>query len=326
MAIDLIRISGALLIFLCHACNESGNLIGGMLGQLFNVGVPIFFVLSGYLHSLKDAPVHILRWYAKKLQRLIVPLYVFLTFLFIVYGINGHPIDNTVWLQTVIPICGLTQNYISGCGQLWFLTHLLICYLITPPLQRTHQVAIKPWLLIAVWISVAVLLAYSVPQIWCTLWNSLFNYCMGFYVMPKLLEKRRRYALLVLNAAAACALRLIFRAALDETPFYNTVATEICSIILAGSIFIFLYQMGLDLEKGTSVSVHKAASEMSKRTYEFYLSHYIFLSGWLRIRISGNVWIDAIVSFILALILAEMIFAGKRVIEKGVRKICLSQQ
>ena len=72
MAIDLIRISGALLIFLCHACSESDNLIGGMLGQLFNVGVPIFFILSGYLHSLKNAPVHIVRWYAKKLQRLIV--------------------------------------------------------------------------------------------------------------------------------------------------------------------------------------------------------------------------------------------------------------
>ena len=66
MAIDLIRISGALFIFLCHACIESGNLIGGMLGQFFNVGVPIFFVLSGYLHSLKNAPAHILRWYAKK--------------------------------------------------------------------------------------------------------------------------------------------------------------------------------------------------------------------------------------------------------------------
>lgn len=320
MSIDLIRIVGALFIFLCHACVESGNLIGGMLGQLFNVGVPIFFTLSGYLHSLKDAPVHIVRWYAKKLQRLIVPLYVFLAFLAIVYCINGHPIDKTVWLQTAIPVCGLTQNYISGCGQLWFLTHLLICYLITPLLQRTHQVAIKLWFLVGVWASVSVLLAYSVPQIWCTLWNSLFNYCVGFYVMPKLLEKRRPYVLLVFGAAAACVLRLVFRAALDETPFYNTVATEICSIVLAGSIFIFLYQMGLNFEKSTSVLVRKATSEVSKRTYEFYLSHYIFLSGCLRIRISGNVWIDAVVSFALAVILAEMVFVSKRVIEKCMRK------
>lgn len=320
MAIDLIRISGALLIFLCHACSESDNLIGGMLGQLFNVGVPIFFILSGYLHSLKNAPVHIVRWYAKKLQRLIVPLYIFLAFLAIVYCINGHPIDATVWLQTAIPICGLTQNYISGCGQLWFLTHLLICYLITPLLQRTSRIEIRPWLLLVVWSIVAVLLAYSVPQIWCTLWNSLFNYCVGFYAMPKLLEKRCPYALLVFGAAVACVLRLVFRAALDETPFYNTVVTEICSIVLAGSIFIFLYQMGLNFEKSTSVLVRKATSEVSKRTYEFYLSHYIFLSGYLRIRVSGNVWIDAAVSFVLAVILAEMVFVGKRAIEKCMRK------
>ena len=62
MAINLLRISGALLIFLCHACSGAGNLIGSMLGQLFNVGVPVFFALSGYLHSLKNAPVHILHW------------------------------------------------------------------------------------------------------------------------------------------------------------------------------------------------------------------------------------------------------------------------
>jgi len=36
------------------------------------------------LHSLKNAPVHVVRWYAKKLQRLIVPLYIFLAFLAIV--------------------------------------------------------------------------------------------------------------------------------------------------------------------------------------------------------------------------------------------------
>lgn len=139
--------------------------------------------------------------------------------------------------------------------------------------------------------------------------------------MPKLLETRRPYALFVLGAAVACILRLAFRAALDETPFYNTVATEICSIILAGSIFAFLYQMGLNFEKSTSVLVRKATSEVSKRTYEFYLSHYIFLSGCLRIRISGDVWLDAAVSFTLAVILAEMVFVGKRAIEKCMRKI-----
>ena len=56
MSISIIRILGALFIFLCHACNESGSMVIGMLGQFFNVGVPIFFILSGYLHSQKPAP------------------------------------------------------------------------------------------------------------------------------------------------------------------------------------------------------------------------------------------------------------------------------
>lgn len=276
MDIDLIRICGALLIFLCHACGESGNSIGGMLGQAFNVGVPLFFILSGYLHGLKDAPKYVLKWYGKKLQRLMIPLYCFLALLAVLWCINGYQLDPIEWLQTIIPVCGLTQNYISGCGQMWFLTHLLICYAITPLLQKSRRELFKPWILIPTWGAVAVVLAYTVPQIWGTLWNSVLNYCVGFYLIPKLIKKRCHCIVPVCSAAAACALRLVFHAVLDGTPFYDTVATEVCSLTLAGSIFVFLYQFGSSLKKIENPLVCKTVSAISKRTYEFYLTHYIF--------------------------------------------------
>lgn len=143
MAVNIIRICGALLIFLCHACNESGTALGGILGQVFNIGVPIFFVLSGYLHSMKSIPNSVGTWYWKKAKRIMVPLYIFLGILAIIYLVTGHKINLIVWLQTIIPICGITQNYISGCGHLWFITHLLICYAITPLLQKYKSLTKK---------------------------------------------------------------------------------------------------------------------------------------------------------------------------------------
>lgn len=321
MAVNLIRICGALLIFLCHACSESGSAIGGILGQFFNVGVPVFFVLSGYLHSLKAAPIHTVKWYAKKLQRLMVPLYIFLAILAVIYFIAGYSINWAVWLQSVIPVCGLTENYISGCGQLWFLTHLLVCYLVTPLLQR-NRVNLSLWKLALLWGVVAILLAYMVPPIWCTLWNSFFNYCVGFYVIPRLLKKQHHDIALMGSALFACGLRLVFRAIVDDTPLYNTVATEVCSIVLACSIFVFFYQMGESTERKASVFICEALSIISKRTYEFYLSHYIFLNGNLRIKVVENVWVDAILSFALAVILAEIIYEVKSAIETGTRKMC----
>ncbi len=191
ITVNMIRICGALFIFLCHACNESGNAWGTVLGQVFNIGVPIFFMLSGCLHSMKAAPRSAWKWYGKKLKRLLIPLYTFLAGLAVIYAVTGNDIIVSTWLQTLVPVCGLTQNYISGCGQLWFLTHLLVCYLVTPAMQR-HNPASRLALMLCVplWLAAAVLLAYSVPEIWCTLFNSLFTYFVGFYVLPRLLDMR----------------------------------------------------------------------------------------------------------------------------------------
>lgn len=274
------------MIFLCHACNESGSVVGGMLGQIFNVGVPIFFILSGYLHGQKETPKNKLKWYGRKLYRLLLPLYIFIAALAVSYLAGGLPIDLSLWWQTIIPICGLTQKYIPGCGQLWFLTHLLICYLLTPLLQAHARPGKRGIVLMAVvWFAACVLLAYTVPEIWCTLLNSLLSYAVGFYVLPHLLLRKYHYGLLLSAAFLSCCFRLAFRCFFDGTPFYNSVATELCALILALSIIVFLFQTGELFEATASSSVKSFVASLGKRTYEFYLVHYIFLTGPLKIKL-----------------------------------------
>ena len=244
MAIDIIRICSAMMIFLCHVCNESGSAIGNILGQVFSVGVAIFFMLSGYLHSLKPSPKSIWKWYGKKCKRLLIPLYIFLLTLAVLHLIVGYKINIPVWLQTIVPLCGLTQKYISGCGHIWFLTHLLICYLITPLLQKynpAHKITLI--LCFPLWFATAMVLAYTIPTIWCTLLNSVFTYFLGFYVLPRLLKAHFHIVLPVLGAVFSCFLRLSCHMIWDDTPFYNSVATEISSVILATSFFVFVVEV-----------------------------------------------------------------------------------
>ena len=302
MSIDIIRICGAAMIFLCHACNESGSVVGGMLGQIFNVGVPIFFILSGYLHGQKETPKNKLKWYGRKLYRLLLPLYIFIAALAVSYLAGGLPIDLSLWWQTIIPICGLTQKYIPGCGQLWFLTHLLICYLLTPLLQAHARPGKRGIVLMAVvWFAACVLLAYTVPEIWCTLLNSLLSYAVGFYVLPHLLLRKYHYGLLLSAAFLSCCFRLAFRCFFDGTPFYNSVATELCALILALSIIVFLFQTGELFEATASSSVKSFVASLGKRTYEFYLVHYIFLTGPLKIKLPHYLQ-----SVLVALVLAAV--------------------
>lgn len=307
MSIDIIRICGAALIFLCHACNESGSPIGSMLGQLFSIGVPMFFILSGYLHGQKTAPQNKIKWYGTKLKRLLLPLYIFLAVLAASYLAAGLPIDLFLWWQSIIPICGLTQKYIPGCGQLWFLTHILICYLLTPAMQAHVRLKRNGILLMAViWLAACLLLAHTVSPIWCTLLNSLLNYAVGFYALPYLLRRKRSYALILGTAVFACGARVVCHLFWDETPFYNSVATGICSLILALSIMVFLFQIGKKLEETATGTARTCIAALSKRTYEFYLAHYIFLTGPLKIKLPHYLQ-SVLAAFALSIALAQFV-------------------
>lgn len=307
MPIAAIRICGAFLIFLCHAYAESGSSIGGALGQVFSIGVPIFFMLSGYLHGQKCAPQNKLRWYLKKLKRLLLPLYVFIAILSILYLSFGLYIDLSCWWQTFIPICGLTQIYIPGCGHLWFLTHLLICYLITPALQEHGRLKKSGIAFVTVlWAAACAVLAYTVPPIYCTLLNSLFSYALGFYALSYLLQRKHNYCLLLMFAALACCCRLLFRRFFDGTPIYNSVVVEACSSVLALSIVVLIFQIGKKLEESLNSRVQLFIVALSNRTYEFYLVHYIFLKGPLKIKMP-DYFLSVLTAFVLSVAFAGFV-------------------
>lgn len=320
MAVNIIRICGALLIFLCHACNESGTALGGMLGQVFNIGVPIFFVLSGYLHSRKNIPNSVGTWYWKKAKRILMPLYIFLGILAIIYLVMGYKINPVIWFQTIIPICGITQNYISGCGHLWFITHLLICYAITPLLQKHRLLTKKQMMFVfVIWFMACSLLTYMIPAIWCTLLNSLMSYVVGFYVLPHILQREYHYVLLFCTAFLSCCCRLGFRHFFDGTPFYNSVATELCSLVLALSIIVFLFQIWKLFEAVASCAAKSCIASLAERTYEFYLVHYIFLTGALKIKLPyylQSVLVALVLSVTLALLVNLLPHFLNRKLEK----------
>ena len=51
--VGYLRVFAMLLIVLCHLSSESTNGIILKMAQFFNVGVEIFFLISGYLFGLK---------------------------------------------------------------------------------------------------------------------------------------------------------------------------------------------------------------------------------------------------------------------------------
>ena len=72
--ITIIRAIAMVLIILCHYCDYFEGV--EFLSQLFNVGVPIFFIISGFLYGQKQIN-NIKKWYIKQFAKIVIPLYIY---------------------------------------------------------------------------------------------------------------------------------------------------------------------------------------------------------------------------------------------------------
>lgn len=80
-----LRAFAVISILLCHYVQKSANAYIQMSAQLFNIGVNIFFLISGFCFGLQGEIKDTFNWYKKRLKRIYIPLWIFLIFLMLTY-------------------------------------------------------------------------------------------------------------------------------------------------------------------------------------------------------------------------------------------------
>lgn len=183
-----IRAVAALLVVLTHAAYTTGRYGQGYLGLMYSrmeIGVPIFFVLSGFLlfapwvnASAAGAPAPSVTRYAWHRVRRIMPAYaVTVVAAYVVYhfrtaGPNpGHTWEGLVRNLTLTQI--YTDNYLysylhQGLTQMWSLAVEAAFYVALPPMAYLLLVVLcrrrwRPWLLLA---GLAAFAALSPAWLW----------------------------------------------------------------------------------------------------------------------------------------------------------------
>ena len=91
-SISCIRVVATLLIILCHVVQEYNNSILAMTGQIFNVGVIIFFFMSGFLYGDKEI-TNVGKWISNRFVRLMLPIYIFLIYLLVIFLFQNLTLD-----------------------------------------------------------------------------------------------------------------------------------------------------------------------------------------------------------------------------------------
>lgn len=292
-AISFVRIMSMLFIIICHLGSFYDS---AAVAQLFNVGVPVFLFISGFLYGKKDI-CSWMDWGKKRWISLMLPCYLWIMLLVMVGALMNVEMVNTqsCWL-VLFNLQGLSfladafnwAQVSEGIGALWFLTALMLCYACLPLLQK-----IQPWIQSrSQWGIVYLLLIAFVLKCICdyTLGihlGYLLTFCIGYF-WSRIWSLPSSHAVVIWScvAAASCALRVGGKVLWDDSFLYNQVIVSISQTLLAICVFQILYWLHSRLRKIVPyIEAQGGVSQyIDKLTFYIYITHYIFLTGTFNVR------------------------------------------
>lgn len=302
---DAIRAIGAILILLCHYTEQSSNVWMQMTAQFFNIGVPIFIILSGFLFGLQRDIKNIFLWYKKRVKRIYIPFELFVLILAIVTISRKGNIFTIDWLLLVLGLQG-SEVGVFGAEQTWFISPLLLCYLLTPFISAVvHKIVLKKMYTFAYFfICFMFPIFFSlVPQSYFYVlfapicWYSLAYY-IGYCFDARILTKRNMFFAFIIMFISF-ALRILSRLLFDGTIWYDRIAVTYTQAIAAFCIFFIIAYIFNKKQSGSAISF------ISKISFEIYLYHYMFCVGPVKLFGITGIWaLDCVLVTMVTIIIA----------------------
>ena len=137
-SIQLIRIVAMFMIVTDHMLSICDFPMKSFVVQVANSGVFIFLFISGLLFGQKEI-TNWKQWFLKRGIRILIPFWTFVLVDFIIEGIIWHDITMKQVFAYAFNLQGLF-GIRETTNPLWFLTLLMICYLITPILYKLKRI------------------------------------------------------------------------------------------------------------------------------------------------------------------------------------------
>ena len=304
--IQLTRVCAMCMILLCHAFNENKNF--NFLGQIFNVGVFTFLFLSGYLYGPKYIK-NDKEWLLKRLKKILIPMWLFMVFIFAVrFFLLGYGIEFKSYIVYLFNMQGLLRG-VQGATHLWFMTTIMICYLITPLLYKIKKMVLYIdkriiFIIIPLIISIQYIVAYLTSENIALQISYITLYIFAYYfscIWDKQLERKKFYLITILTFCIVFV-RLISKIFFDGTLLYNVLIVTYSQSILGIWIFLFFYYF---TNNRNEKIYFKLINNLDKLSFEIYIVHYMFFVGPLRVmNISNNFFVNSFSAFILSYIFA----------------------
>lgn len=232
-------------------------------------------------------------------------------FLLIINLAMGNNIKISNWIAYIFNLQGF-QIYVHGAEHLWYLTIIMICYLITPILNKYKTKISNKKLIIYIFIGVLLQLITSyfintqlgIYLIYTLLY--IIAYIIG-YKLNIIISMKLMFISLFL-AGISGIVRISAKVLFDNSILYNVIIVGYTQGLIAFCIFyIFIYM-------SRNVKENKVINFFDSISFEIYLVHYMYVVGPLRVMALTN---SFIINTMIALVISILTAIGlKKICEK----------
>lgn len=304
-AISIIRIVAMILIVSCHIIQGYGHSIAFIL----NVGTQLFFLISGFLYG-KVEILSTIDFYKKRIVKIYLPFIIVVLLFAGIYKILG--VESLSW-RHLIPYAFNMQAFampIEGFNHLWFLSVIMICYLVTPIAK--YLLKYKPYLFVSLLLLVSVVefvfvqKMYSIAT-WIVLY--LFGMYMGCF------DTKKVNAITTVVSGVVLAILMVFfqLSRLTDSTWVHYSVWLHC--VLAIFLFGVLYAILTKIE----VKLPKCIQFVNNISYEVYLVHHILILGPLSLLFltqskTINILLILIITIVLSYALNQLMNLIKRIL------------
>lgn len=271
-SISFLRVISTFMIIICHFLQFYGN----ELAYWFNVGVQIFLLISGFLFGQKVID-KIGKFYKKRLLRILVDYYLYIIVVIPLYWIfHKEAISLYTTLKQI-----LCLSCLPGLNHLWFIRTIILCYLITPFLQKIFKNGKKE---VFLGIEVFVFFIFITGRFFTSAWINC--YIMGYFFGKQYKERGNgvikdfsRIAIPVAVIMNGSQIVVDYILKLEFTGGWSyafQVWTEYSHVFLAIAFFGIVMQLYKDKQ---NMIYKDFLNFFDRHSYDIYIVHHIYILG-----------------------------------------------
>ena len=255
-----------------------------LLDPLNRTGVPLFFMISGYLLLSRTSTKDLCKFYKHNIPKLLVPLFAWniiyfwariqifhveINFKGFVEALLNQGISYHMWfIYTMLAIyifCPFLKRLVDGCTQTQLFS--LICIILFPT-------AILPLVASHLPIEIGLFNLFSLGELQARVGYFLLGYLLGNWDM----KKGGRYSVYILGLASyvACLYGNLSTSSSEEITLPFESGTAIFQYFIAASIYLFVKALLSKHSTHTSAG-RTVLSWLSNRAYGVYWVHVLVL-------------------------------------------------